>query len=144
MNSVSLFFSLFNASVKNNQTKFVTPYSKFVYSILVILRQEGVIFGFSEILFKESQNKKSLLVYIKYMNNRPVVKQLVQIYKPGRKVSTSILGTKMLCSKFLKSHKVHLQTKTSFFIIAGPLGMCTHYTALRLRFGGRLVCFVTV
>lgn len=144
MNSVSFFFSLFNSSIKSGQTQFVTPFSKFVYSILFILRQEGVIFGFSVLFENKNKNKKSIRVYVKYYERRPVVKQLIQIYKPGRKVSSSVLALKLACSKFLRSHKINLQTKTSFFIVSSPKGMFTHYEVFRSNIGGNLVCLVVI
>lgn len=141
MNSVSKFFSLFNASVKANLVEFVTQHSHFVHSILIILRQEGVIFGFSVF---EHNSKKAIKVYLRYFDKLPVVKQLIQIYKPGRKVFTTVIGLKLVCSRFLKTHKISLQENSSFFIVATPTGLSTHFEVFRTNRGGTLVCFVAI
>jgi ribosomal protein S8 len=141
MNSVSRFFISFNAAVKGNLAEFVIPYSNYVYSILYILRQESTIFGFSVI---ENSNIKNIKVYLRFLGGKPVVKQLIQVYKPGRKVFASVFGLKMACSKFLHSHKISKQNKSSFFIVSTPFGMHTHYESFRINRGGSLVCFVAV
>ena len=74
--------------IRNGQmrslNKISIPFSVFRSEILEVLKKEGYIINFS--IDKGENNKKLLLVDLKYYEGQPVIKEIKRISKPGRRV----------------------------------------------------------
>ena len=60
------------------------PNSKFRVRILDVLKQEGYISDYK--VQPGIKNKESLLVYLKYNNGLPVIREIKRVSKPGRRI----------------------------------------------------------
>ena len=74
--------------IRNGQmrslNKISIPFSVFRSKILEVLKKEGYIINFS--IDKIQNNKKILLVDLKYYEGQPVIREIKRISKPGRRV----------------------------------------------------------
>ena len=74
--------------IRNGQMRSLTeieiPSSNFRLKILEVLKNEGFISNFY--LEKKENNKKSLMVNLKYYEGVPVIREIKRISKPGRRV----------------------------------------------------------
>ena len=74
--------------IRNGQmrslNKISIPFSVFRSEILEVLKKEGYIINFS--IDKGENNKKLLLVDLKYYEGQPVIREIKRISKPGRRV----------------------------------------------------------
>jgi len=109
-------------AVRNLDT--IILYSKFMLELVIVLRNEGYIRGFSI----ESGKIK---VYLKYFNNSPTFKNIKLISKPSRKVSYSV-------SNLLKK-----KSQTGTFIISTSQGLFSSNDAIKHNLGGEVVCYIT-
>jgi ribosomal protein S8 len=82
--NVYKFFSLINGAIKRNQVEVSFKSCKMSRLIVYFLRDNGYINGFCE-------EKGSIKLLLKYFETRPVLKQIVAVSKPGRRVYASVL-----------------------------------------------------
>jgi len=104
--------------------KIKTPYSSFFVNILSILYVEGLIRGFKKL-------DNNIIVYLKYdETNLPLIKNIKQISKPGRK---------FFCSK---EFVITLHLYSGTFIISNPNEKLVSNNTIRLNkkyYGGELL-----
>jgi len=105
----------------------IVPYSKIKVAILKILKDKGLISGFS---FKESSNnKKSIVVYLRYdEKGEPFLENLRRVSKPGRRI--------YLKAKDLKP----LRKGYAFRIISTSRGIMTDDESRKRKLGGEVIC----
>ena len=65
-------------------TEIEIPSSNFRLKILEVLKKRG--FHFQFLFGKKENNKKSLMVNLKYYEGVPVIREIKRISKPGRRV----------------------------------------------------------
>ena len=118
--------------IRNGQmrslTKIVIPFSNFRLKILEVLKKEGYIINFS--IDKGENNKKLLLVDLKYYEGQPVIREIKRISKPGRRVysrATSI---------------PKIQNGLGLAIISTPQGVMSDIEARKNNIGGEIICKV--
>ena len=109
------------ANIQNGQTsnkKFIIQTRKKICeSFLNILWDEGFILGY------EKQNNK-LKIYLKYKKNKPIIKKIKSISKPGLRIYYS------------KYQIWKIETNKSFLIISTSQGLKTIDQCKRLNIGG--------
>lgn len=97
--------------------------SKVCINVLKILYQLGYIRGFV------IKNKKIITVLLKYINNKPVIRNINVISTPGRRV---FFGYRTLQSELKKKD-------SGFFIISSSKGVITDEESLMLNVGGEVL-----
>ena len=118
--------------IRNGQmrslSKVEIPSSNFRLKILEVLKSEGFINNFY--LEKKENNKKSLMVDLKYYEGTPVIREIKRISKPGRRVysrATSI---------------PKIQNGLGLAIISTTKGVMSDVDARKNNIGGEVICRV--
>ena len=120
------------ARIRNAQMRFHPvvrmPHSRMKQQIARILTEEGFIRGYRVIALDE--NKKILKLYLKYVNNKPAIRGLVRISKPGRGVYTKL------------STMPSVRGGLGIAILSTPRGILTDKQARLLHLGGEVLCHI--
>jgi small subunit ribosomal protein S8 len=118
--------------IRNGQmrslSKVEIPSSNFRLKILEVLKSEGFITNFY--LEKKENNKKLLMVDLKYYEGTPVIREIKRISKPGRRVysrATSI---------------PKIQNGLGLAIISTTKGVMSDVDARKNNIGGEVICRV--
>jgi len=104
------------------------PNSKFRAKILDVLKDEGYISNYK--ILSNDNNKKSLLVDLKYNNGVPVIKEIKRISKPGRRI-------------YSKADSIpKIQSGLGIAIVSTSMGVMSDNTAREKKIGGEIICRV--
>jgi len=118
--------------IRNGQmrslNKISVPFSVFRSKILEVLKKEGYIINFS--IDKGENNKKLLLVDLKYYEGQPVIREIKRISKPGRRVY----------SRATSIPKVH--NGLGLAILSTSKGVMSDSEAIKNNLGGEIICRV--
>tara|TARA_B100001029_G_C14651266_1_gene229454 strand:- start:103 stop:501 length:399 start_codon:yes stop_codon:yes gene_type:complete len=118
--------------IRNGQmrslNKISIPFSVFRSKILDVLKREGYIIDFK--IDKEKDNKKILLVNLKYYEGQPVIREIKRISKPGRRVY----------SRATSIPRVH--SGLGVAILSTSKGVMSDSEAIKNNLGGEIICRV--
>jgi small subunit ribosomal protein S8 len=115
-----------NATCINKQAVNV-PASLVIKSIAEILKKEGYIENFK---FIDDRKQGSLRLYLKYINDKPAIKNLKRISKPGLRV-------------YVKGDKVpHVYRGRGIAFISTSQGVLTDKEARERKIGGEVIGYV--
>ena len=118
--------------IRNGQmrslNKISIPFSVFRSEILEVLKKEGYIINFS--IDKGENNKKLLLVDLKYYEGQPVIREIKRISKPGRRVY----------SRATSIPRVH--NGLGLAILSTSKGVMSDTDAMKNNLGGEIICKV--
>tara|TARA_B100001996_G_scaffold234111_1_gene180727 strand:+ start:288 stop:686 length:399 start_codon:yes stop_codon:yes gene_type:complete len=118
--------------IRNGQmrslNKINIPFSVFRSKILEVLKKEGYIINFS--IDKGENNKKLLLVDLKYYEGQPVIREIKRISKPGRRVY----------SRATSIPRVH--NGLGLAILSTSKGVMSDSEAIKNNLGGEIICRV--
>ena len=118
--------------IRNGQmrslNKIDIPFSVFRSKILDVLKKEGYIINFS--IDKGENNKKLLLVDLKYYEGQPVIREIKRISKPGRRVY----------SRATSIPRVH--NGLGLAILSTSKGVMSDSEAIKKNLGGEIICRV--
>lgn len=104
------------------------PFSKEKLAIAKILKEEGFVLNFKEVV---DGNKKNLRVYLKYGDKRErVIKGLKRISKPGRRVYIGVADMPRVLGGL------------GIAIVSTPKGVITDKGARKENVGGEILCYV--
>lgn len=106
----------------------VIPFSKIKESIANILKNEGYITDFE--IKEEENNKKNILVSLKYFEGDAVIKGLRRISKPGRRVYSSLENLPKVLGGL------------GIAIVSTPKGVLTDKECRKHSVGGEVICYV--
>tara|TARA_B100001029_G_scaffold173944_1_gene173444 strand:+ start:59 stop:457 length:399 start_codon:yes stop_codon:yes gene_type:complete len=116
--------------IRNGQmrslNKISIPFSNFRSKILDVLKKEGYIINF--IVDKDKDNKKSILVDLKYYEGRPVIREIKRVSKPGRRVYSSATSIP----------RVH--SGLGLAILSTSKGVMSDSEAIKNNLGGEIIC----
>lgn len=104
------------------------PYSRLQERVCEVLKDEGFIRGYTT--EDRGNNKKSLMIQLKYAEGRGAIRQIDRVSKPGRRVYTNV------------------KTMPRFFnglgvlVVSTPQGVMTDYKARAANVGGEVLCQV--
>jgi small subunit ribosomal protein S8 len=124
------------ASIKNGQMMrkvFVaTPVSKLKIAILKVLEDEGYITGFETAKDEKlkTDEKRKLLIYLKYFNNKPVIEGMKRISRPGLRVYKA------------KDELPKIRGGFGITVVSTPKGVMSDLKARQLGQGGEVLCSV--
>ena len=104
------------------------PSSKLKYAIAGILKEEGYI---TDCRISEDDNKKLLLIELKYFEGKPVIETLRRVSRPGLKNYRS------------KSNLPKVLGGLGTAIISTPKGLMTDKSAREQGVGGEVICIVS-
>ena len=118
--------------IRNGQmrslNKITIPFSVFRSKILEVLKKEGYIINF--VIDKDEENKKLLLVDLKYYEGQPVIREIKRISKPGRRVY----------SRATSIPRVH--NGLGLAILSTSKGVMSDSEAIKNNLGGEIICRV--
>lgn len=103
------------------------PSSKFCIAVLSVLRKEGYILSFDIVKFNFSS---FINVYLKYVDNNPVIRSVWRVSKPGCRVYSSIRKLKAVCNGL------------GISILSTSKGVFSDHDARLLNVGGEVLCSV--
>ena len=104
------------------------PNSKFRARILDVLKEEGYISDYKTLT--NENNKKSLMVDLKYHNGIPVIKEISRVSKPGRRIYT-------------KAESIpKIKNGLGIAIVSTSKGIMTDNDARSKKIGGEVICKV--
>ena len=104
------------------------PNSKFREKILRVLKEEGFISEYK--FFSEKNNKGSLVVNLKYTNGIPVIREIMRVSKPGRRV-------------YSKAESIpKVQSGLGIAIVSTSKGIMSGNNAKLKNIGGEIICKV--
>jgi len=116
--------------IRNGQMRYLNkisiPFSNFRSKILDVLKKEGYIINF--IVDKDKDNKKSILVDLKYYEGRPVIREIKRVSKPGRRVYSSATSIP----------RVH--SGLGLAILSTSKGVMSDSEAIKNNLGGEIIC----
>ncbi len=116
-----------NAS-RARQPSTEVPYSGLFLQMLEVLKEEGFIRSYREM--GEQNSKRTLRVYLKYVNKTPVITNLVRMSKPGLRL-------------YRKAKKLpRVLDGLGLAVVTTSKGVMTDRQAYRQRIGGEVVCYV--
>ena len=118
--------------IRNGQMRSLTeieiPSSNFRLKILEVLKNEGFISNFY--LEKKENNKKTLMVNLKYYEGVPVIREIKRISKPGRRV-------------YSRANSIpKIQNGLGLAIISTTKGVMSDVDARKNNVGGEIICRV--
>jgi len=132
--------SILNLSIKANLVECTIVYSSLVVLICRTLLADGFIRGFYV-------TGAQLTIKLSFINNRPVLKQLKLISKPGRKVFVSLKGIYLLQTKFGSASATRSfipALKLIKYFVSSNKGVVDDSQAQRVCSGGLLLCYAYV
>jgi len=105
------------------------PQTKMSLAIIKILKEEGFITNFE--LYQEN-NKKKLLVYLKYIENseKPVINKLIRVSKPGLRIYKNAKELPKILNNL------------GIAIISTSKGVITNIKAKEFGVGGEILCYI--
>ena len=103
------------------------PSSRVKKMIITILREEGYIKNFKVV---EDEGKEKIIVYLKYINEEPVIRGLDRISKPSRRVYSGKDDIPVVLGGY------------GIAIISTSQGIMTGKKAAELGIGGEVLCKV--
>lgn len=116
-----------NANARKHPTVSM-PYSKLKMKILAIIKNEGYITKFDEVVL--DNNKKEIVVTLKYKGNERVITDIKRISKPGLRVYVPVEQVPTVQSGF------------GIAIISTSKGLLTDKEARKENVGGEVIAYV--
>ncbi|NLK62692.1 MAG: 30S ribosomal protein S8 [Fusobacteria bacterium] len=103
------------------------PYSKEKEAVIKLMKEEGYILNYKEIV---DGNKKNIRVYIKYIGKENVIKGLRRISKPGRRVYVGVTDVPKVLGGL------------GIAIVSTSKGVLTGKNCVKENVGGEVLCYV--
>jgi small subunit ribosomal protein S8 len=106
--------------------KISTPNSKLRARVLDVLQAEGYIRGYSQVDF--GTGKSELEIELKYYEGSPVIREIVRVSKPGRRVYASVKNIPNVANGL------------GISILSTPKGVMADHDAREQNVGGEVLC----
>lgn len=119
------FLTLIRNATRAKKENVDVEQSKMNREILEILKREGYITD-----FKPLEASRKIKVYLKYVSNRSVIKNLRKISRPGLRIYTA--------------HRKlpNVLRGLGIAVISTPKGVLTNKEARELKVGGEILCYI--
>ncbi len=104
------------------------PYSKLRANVCAVLKDEGFIREFKSV--DGENNKKTLVIELKYADGRGVIRQIDRVSKPGCRIYSNVKSF----PRFYNGLGV--------LVISTPQGVMPDYKARAANVGGEILCQV--
>ena len=116
-----------NAQMRNRNSV-TTPASTLRGRVLEVLKSEGFIRGYSETKFENGTAEYQ--IELKYSDNRPVIREIERVSRPGRRVYASVKSIPTVAGGLGVS------------ILSTPKGVMADHEARSQNVGGEVLCRV--
>ncbi len=116
-----------NAQMRKS-SKVSTPGSRLRQHVLDVLQSEGYIRGYSTVDF--DNGRQELEIELKYYDGEPVIREIVRVSKPGRRVYASVKTIPRVANGLGVS------------ILSTPKGVMSDAEARDQNVGGEVLCRV--
>lgn len=116
-----------NGQMANKKTV-ESPFSTLRENVCNVLKDEGFIRDFK--IEDQGNNKKVILIMLKYAEGRGVIRQIDRVSKPGRRVYTNVKDM----PRFLNG--------LGILVVSTPQGVMPDYKARAANIGGEILCQV--
>jgi len=103
------------------------PSSKIKVAIADVLKDEGYIADFA---IEDNEGKKSLKVFLKYFNDKPVIEMIKRVSRPGLRQFTSAREMPIVMDNL------------GITIVSTSQGVMTGRSAVAKGQGGEVLCYV--
>ena len=118
--------------IRNAQTRrksvVTTPASRLRGRVLDVLQSEGYIRGYAEVEY--GSGKREYSIELKYYDGSPVIKEIVRVSKPGRRVYSSVRNLPRVGNGL------------GISILSTPKGVMADHQAREENVGGEVLCRV--
>lgn len=104
------------------------PYSKLHANVCTVLKDEGYIREFK--VESRDNNKKMMVIELKYAEGKGVIRQIDRVSKPGRRVYTNV----KTMPRFYNGLGV--------LVVSTPQGIMADHKARAANVGGEILCQV--
>ncbi len=104
------------------------PYSTLHVRVCDVLKDEGFIRGYK--VEEQDNNKKALVVQLKYSEGKGVIRQIDRVSKPGRRVYTNVKEM----PRFFNG--------LGILVVSTPNGVMADHKARAANVGGEVLCQV--
>jgi small subunit ribosomal protein S8 len=115
-----------NAQMRGKSTT-RTPASKIRRWVLDVLKAEGYIRGYEEVV---TDGHPEIEISLKYFDGRPVIRELKRVSKPGRRVYAGV------------SEMPQVRQGLGVAILSTPKGVMSDAQARTVNVGGEVLCTV--
>ena len=116
-----------NAQMRKSNNVMI-PNSNFRVKILDVLKHEGYISNYK--ISTDTNNKRSLLIDLKYDNGLPVIREIKRVSKPGRRI-------------YAKARSIpKIQNGLGLAIVSTSIGIMSDNEARTKNVGGEIICRV--
>lgn len=128
IDSIGNFLTIIRNGIAVSKPFVVLPYAKMRQAIAEILKEEGFIRDTA--VLADDTGKKSLKIFLKYVEGESVIHELTRISKPSRRFYAGSNGIKPVISGLGLS------------IITTSKGVISHKKAEAMNVGGEVICTV--
>lgn len=126
VDTIGNFLTSIRNAVSRAKRKMVVPYSNMKFEIASVLKKEG----FVQDIRIEGEDKKELVVFLKYVQNESPIHEIKQISKPGRRIYVQNSCIPVVIGGL------------GIAIITTNKGVITNKQAKELGVGGEVICTV--
>lgn len=117
--------------IRNGQSALLAdvtmPSSKIKVAIAGVLKDEGYIVDFA---IEENEGMKSLKIFLKYFDNKPVIEMIKRVSRPGLRHFTSVREMPVVMDNL------------GIAIVSTSEGVMTGRSAVAKGQGGEVLCYV--
>lgn len=113
-------------ALMRGKSKVTSPSSKLRASVLDVLAKEGYIRGYSRTDY--GNGKSDLDIELKYYEGEPVIREIMRISKPGRRVYSSVRNLPNVANGL------------GISILSTPKGVMADHDARAHNVGGEILC----
>ena len=111
-----------------NKSVIECPFSKLRENVCKVLTDEGFIRAYKS--EERDNNKKVLLIELKYAEGRGVIRQIDRVSRPGRRIYKSV------------KEMPRFYNGLGVLIVSTPQGLMTDHKAREANVGGEVLCQV--
>ena len=113
-------------AISRKKSTVTTPASKLRARVLDVLKAEGYIRDYSQVDY--GNGKSELNIELKYYEGSPVIREIVRVSKPGRRVYVSVKTI------------THVGNGLGIAILSTPKGVMADHEAREKNVGGEGLC----
>lgn len=125
--SIGDFLTIIRNGIMITKPSVEAPYSKMRFAIAKILKDQGFI---RDAVVEEKENKKTLKIFLKYVDGESAIHELSRMSKPSRRFYLGVNNIKPVIGGL------------GISILTTDRGVIDHHQANKLGVGGEIICTV--
>ena len=125
--SIADFLTIIRNGIMSSKRHVLIPHSKFKADIAALLKNEGFI---KDAVVEEADDKKTLNVFLKYVDGESVIHEIKRISMPGRRQYRRFVELKPVIGGL------------GILVLTTSKGLITDKQAKKLSVGGEVICTV--